>query len=120
MRAYVKAEDGCAVPGDVLKLSSAAVVKARCQGSCTSYATWPITDATVATTIQVPILAAVPEVSISIPATLGTCSPLLLDVASSGGSGERPWASQNITVKGVSLGQDPLNNTLLIQLQDYA
>jgi hypothetical protein len=113
VRAYVQgatASAVCARPtASTLRLTDAAVVKARCEaviGVCSSYADWK-TAPTTAVVIQGPASAVVPSVAISAPSVLGSCDSLALDASGSTGSGGRAWDSVTVTTlstQGSSVG----------------
>jgi hypothetical protein len=104
--AYVKTSDECAKPGDELRLSQEAKIKALCviagSNKCLNYDGWPITHTTASTvkaTIREPTNPILPTVLISMPSKLSwNCSALSLDITGSYGNGGRSWRNLSIIV----------------------
>jgi hypothetical protein len=98
---YVYGEKSCASPGDIFQISARASIKAPCGsagGICSSYSSWPNATRS-AITIQGPAAATVPQLVLSLPAVVGSCDSLSIDIASSTGSGGRPWTVATIQVR---------------------
>ena len=95
IRAYVFGASNCAAPGNNFAIQPFAAIKAACQslsGVCQSHLSWP-NASRVAVEIQQPPAPISPTIVISIPAAIGSCDSLTLDVTGSSGSGGRLWSS---------------------------
>eukprot|EP01035_Chromulina_nebulosa_P037523 gene37523-50657_t len=93
--AYVHGSSSCALPGDVIRVSHQAAIKAPCRsaaGRCSSYSSWPNTTRSGAI-LQGPVSATAPQVVLTMPAVVGSCDSLSIDIGSSTGSGGRPWTA---------------------------
>ena len=117
---YVYGSSSCASPGALVRLSAAASIKAPCLavgGKCSSYSMWPVSNVTSSrVTIGSPVAGIAPQVVLSLPAVVGSCDPLTIDISSSTGSGGRPWKSATIQVRrsdngNISSMQSYLNST---------
>lgn len=111
--ARVAMREGCAAPGLPLRLSPSARIRANCERGCDSHSTWPFLNQTSSIVIANPSVVLPPVVAISAADTVTNCNPLLLDVASSTGSGGRPWAKVGIAVGSVDIDGLKGNTTTL-------
>ncbi|RYG68135.1 hypothetical protein EON64_05855, partial [archaeon] len=107
--AYVSTQSGCAVPRQVLSLAPSAAIKARCVlASCTAQTqlSWPNISAIAVSsflTIAAPSVFLSPTVVMSMPASIGSCSPVQIDVTASTGDGGRAWNSSQVTVSSMDV-----------------
>ena len=98
---YVYGSSSCASPGDVIQISLQAAIKAPCRsagGRCSSYSSWPNATRS-AVVIQGPVSATAPLVVLTMPAVIGSCDSLSIDIGSSTGSGGRPWTVATIQAR---------------------
>lgn len=102
--------------GNYIKFSSSAIIKAPCTSaaSCVNYDRWPSSNTTKAVVLSTASSPVTPSVVLSIPKSIGACSPLSIDLTSSSGNGGRAWKSIFITVASSSS-----NSTLLNQLRSF-
>ena len=115
---FVYGSSSCASPGALVRLSAEASIKAPCLaagGKCPSYSMWPNTTRS-AVSIGSPIAGIAPQIVVSVPAVVGSCDSLTIDISSSTGSGGRPWIVAMIQVRrsdngNISLLQAYLNST---------
>ena len=90
---------GCAAPGDSISLALSAQIRAACPNSkCSSMQSWPTMDVAGVVTILSPATAISPTVVINVPNEIGSCTSLVIDVASSLGGGGRTWSNYSIVV----------------------
>jgi hypothetical protein len=123
LNAFVKTSDECAKPGDIVKLTQDARIKAACVvttiNACSNYAHWPAMNTSalssgmkIANALN-PIL---PTIIVSMPSKLSwNCSSLIIDLTGSYGNGGRSWRNMSIIASsdtGVDLSrlQDFLNH----------
>eukprot|EP01040_Poterioochromonas_malhamensis_P009065 gene9066-9818_t len=79
---------------------------------CSNYDAWPVTESTTIL-VSAPSSPLLPIVAITMPSTLGQCSPLTIDFTSSRGNGGRSWQSVKINVessRNTSILQNYLTN----------
>jgi hypothetical protein len=98
------------IPGDSITLL-ANTVKAACPSSISASvcASWNYSS-TSSATVSSPSSPLLPVVKISVPASIGSCDSLLLDVSESSGYGGRKWKSSSVSVLSTST-----NTTALVQ-----
>jgi hypothetical protein len=123
LNAFVKTSDECAKPGDIVKLTQDARIKAACVVTtinvCSNYAHWPAMNTSalssgmkIANALN-PIL---PTIIVSMPSKVSwNCSSLIVDLTGSYGNGGRSWRNMSIIASsdtGVDLSrlQDFLNH----------
>eukprot|EP01040_Poterioochromonas_malhamensis_P007711 gene7711-8327_t len=115
--ASVPTSSSCALNvGNYIKFSSSAIIKAPCTSaaSCVNYDRWPSSNTTKTVMLSTASSPVTPSVVLSIPKSIGACSPLSIDLTSSSGNGGRAWKSISITVASSSS-----NSTLLNQLRSF-
>ena len=117
VNSFVFGSSSCASPGSTLRIAAPAAIKALCVGKCSSYSTWPNATRS-AVIIGRPVAAVTPQVVLSVPAIVGSCDSLFIDISSSTGSGGRPWSAAKIQVRrsdngNISLLQSYLNTTFI-------
>ena len=117
VNSFVFGSSSCASPGSTLRIAAPAAIKALCVGKCSSYSTWPNATRS-AVIIGRPVAALTPQVVLSVPAIVGSCDSLFIDISSSTGSGGRPWNAAKIQVRrsdngNISLLQSYLNTTFI-------
>ena len=98
---YVYGSSSCASPGDAIRISRQAAIKAPCRstgGRCSSYSSWPNATRS-AMILQGPVSATKPQVVLTMPAVVGSCDSLSIDIGSSTGSGGRPWTVATIQAR---------------------
>ncbi|RYH21639.1 hypothetical protein EON65_20395, partial [archaeon] len=116
--AYVSAEIGCAMPGQILSLAPSAAIKARCAiASCSeSQVSWPnisVSAPSSVRTIAAPSVPISPKVVMSMPASMGSCSSVKIDVTSSTGHGGRAWNSSQVMVSIIDAAGNTIDATAL-------
>jgi hypothetical protein len=108
--------DNCAKPDEVLTLSPSADIKAACpkgdkEGDCSGSSSWPSTAVSSSLQIGKSLSVVSPTVFLTLPSTLGQCSPLTLDFSSSVGNGGRSWKSYSVEIQSKE-GTCPLFNSI--------
>jgi hypothetical protein len=99
--AFLSSHNSCAGPQNLFEIKGGKGLRARCpsaNGACTNFNSWAQTSTNIMTILP-PDSPITPSVSISMPATIGQCSNLLLDISSSSGNGGRQWANLTILVQ---------------------
>jgi hypothetical protein len=120
LNAYVKTSDECVKPGDTVKLTKEAKIKAACvvnnNNKCSNYDHWPVTNTSALSaemTVANPLNPILPTIVISIPSKLSwNCSSLIMDLTGSYGNGGRSWRKISIIVGNNA-------NLDLSKLQDF-
>ena len=118
VKIYVYGSSSCASPGASFQIAASAAIKAPCLaigGKCSLYSIWPNATRS-AVIIGGPVAAVTPQVVLTVPAVVGSCDSLNIDISSSTGSGGRPWKVAMIQVRrsdngNISSLQSYLNTT---------
>ena len=104
------------VGGTITLLPS--VLKAACSqptNNCTAWKYAPVSTVIV----KAPLIATPPVVSLSMPALIGSCNNLTIDLSSSSGSGGRPWHVIRIDVRSIDPNVSSIAQFLLQEYKLY-
>lgn len=93
--------DECIAPNEVLFVAADIAIRASCplgsSSDCSSHDNWP-TSLSKSIVVKRSSNPSTPVVSLPLPAQVGNCSSLVLDVGSSRGSAGRSWTSYSMSV----------------------
>jgi sugar lactone lactonase YvrE len=97
----VVSKGNCLVPGSLLRIVSAALVRARCTTTSASKCgeNWPAMDVTQFVSVLSPASAISPTIILTLPSKVSLCSQFVLDTTMSSGHGGRSWLSSNISIE---------------------
>jgi sugar lactone lactonase YvrE len=116
--AYLEGGDSCTQPGDKFQYLAktanpftAACSQIASNGGCFNYTHWLVTPPS-STKILPPINPPIPNVVLSMPAIIGQCASLQIDLTSSSGNGGRSWKTVLIVVQSSSANTTSVQNYL--------